>query len=181
MTSSNGNIFHVTGHLRGNSPIPGEFPVQRPVTRSYDVFFICVWINGWVNNREAGDLRHCDVHYEVIVMERFRSKQKSHYFSPVLRTSLTTAFPSRVQMYRKISLGLYSYMSKVVCVVKLYRQKHKKYAQKVCFLVIDILPFIKISVPLNCNFTQYFPNFTVAKKIQILYRKFVPLYLHAWP
>ena len=23
----------------GNSPIPGEFPAQRPVTRSFDVFF----------------------------------------------------------------------------------------------------------------------------------------------
>ena len=29
---------------------------------------ICVWINGWVNNREAGDLRHCCAHYGVIVM-----------------------------------------------------------------------------------------------------------------
>ena len=99
------------------SPVPGEFPTQRSVTRSFDVFFdlrlnkrlskqswgwwfetlsrplwrhrndafgtpgaetiahrppvnsphkgqwrgalmfslICVWINGWVNNREAGD------------------------------------------------------------------------------------------------------------------------------
>ena len=33
MTSSNGNIFRVTGHLCG------EFPAQRPVTRSFDVFF----------------------------------------------------------------------------------------------------------------------------------------------
>ena len=39
MTSSNGNIFRVTGHLWGNSPVPGEFPTQRPVTRSFDVFF----------------------------------------------------------------------------------------------------------------------------------------------
>ena len=35
MTSSNGNIFRVTGPLSG----PGEFPTQRPVTRSLDVFF----------------------------------------------------------------------------------------------------------------------------------------------
>ena len=35
MTSSNGNIFRVNGHLCG----PGEFPTQRPVTRSFDVFF----------------------------------------------------------------------------------------------------------------------------------------------
>ena len=39
MTSSNGNIFRVTGHLCGDSPVPGEFPTQRPVTRSFDVFF----------------------------------------------------------------------------------------------------------------------------------------------
>ena len=29
---------------------------------------ICEWINGWVNNREAGDLRRHRAHYEVIVM-----------------------------------------------------------------------------------------------------------------
>ena len=39
MTSSNGNIFRVTGHLCGEFTGPGEFPAQRPVTRSFDVFF----------------------------------------------------------------------------------------------------------------------------------------------
>ena len=29
---------------------------------------ICVWINGWVNNREAGGLRRYRAHYDVIVM-----------------------------------------------------------------------------------------------------------------
>ena len=54
----------------GNSPVSGEFPTQRPVTRSFDIFFFfCVWINGWVNNREAGDLRRCRSHYDVSVME----------------------------------------------------------------------------------------------------------------
>ena len=33
MTSSNVNIFRVTGHFCG------EFPAQRPVTRRFDVFF----------------------------------------------------------------------------------------------------------------------------------------------
>ena len=37
----------------GNSPVTDEFPSQRPVTRNFDVFLLCVWINGWVNNREA--------------------------------------------------------------------------------------------------------------------------------
>ena len=39
MKSSNGNIFSVTGHLCGEFTGPGEFPAQRPVTRSFDVFF----------------------------------------------------------------------------------------------------------------------------------------------
>ena len=37
----------------GNSPVPSEFPTQRPVTRSFDVFFDLRLNNGWVNNREA--------------------------------------------------------------------------------------------------------------------------------
>ena len=41
-------------HNAGNSPVSGEFPAQRPVTRSFDISLICAWINGWVNNREAG-------------------------------------------------------------------------------------------------------------------------------
>ena len=39
MTSSNGNIFRVTGPLCREFTGPGEFPAQRPVTRSFDVFF----------------------------------------------------------------------------------------------------------------------------------------------
>ena len=70
MTSSNGNIFRVTGPLRGEFPGPGEFAAQRPVTRSFDVFFDLRLINDWVNKRHAGDLRrHCG-HYDVNVMCR---------------------------------------------------------------------------------------------------------------
>ena len=38
MTSSNGKIYRVTGPLCGEFTGPGEFPTQRPVTRSFDVF-----------------------------------------------------------------------------------------------------------------------------------------------
>ena len=56
MTSSNGNIFRVTGHL---CPHKGQW-------RGSLVFsLIYLWINGWVNNREAGDLRRCRTHYDV--------------------------------------------------------------------------------------------------------------------
>ena len=39
MTSSNGNIFRVTGPLCREFTGPGEFPTQRPVARNFDVFF----------------------------------------------------------------------------------------------------------------------------------------------
>ena len=70
MMSSNRNIFRVTGHLWVNSPHKGQW-------RGTLMFcLICVWINGWVNNREAGDLRcplwrHCNVfqkHWNSVFM-----------------------------------------------------------------------------------------------------------------
>ena len=57
----------------GNSPVTGEFPAQRPVTRSFDVFFDQRWINGWVNNREAGDLRCHRAHYVIVMDEIYGS------------------------------------------------------------------------------------------------------------
>ena len=70
----------------GNSPVPGEFPAQRPVTRSFDVFFdLYVWINGWENNREAVDLRRYRAHYDVIVMiidlSNNLEERDSHYIN----------------------------------------------------------------------------------------------------
>ena len=52
----------------GNSPVPGEFPSQRPVTQSFDIFFDLCLKNSWVNNREAGNLRRHQAHYDVSVM-----------------------------------------------------------------------------------------------------------------
>ena len=77
MTSSNGNIFHVTGHLCG------EFTGTRwiPRTKASDALMfslICVWINDWVNNREAGDLRRYHTHCDVIVMFWQDTNRQNH-------------------------------------------------------------------------------------------------------
>ena len=56
----------------GNSSVTGEFHTQRPVTRSYDVFFDLAWTNDSVNNRQAGDLRRHHAHYDVTVMQEGR-------------------------------------------------------------------------------------------------------------
>ena len=39
----------------GNSPVPGEFPTQRPGTQSFDVFFDPRLNKRLSNNREAGE------------------------------------------------------------------------------------------------------------------------------
>ena len=57
----------VRGIHRGpvNSPYKGQW-------RGALMFpLICVWINGWVNNREAGDLRRYRTHYDVTLMYFF--------------------------------------------------------------------------------------------------------------
>ena len=37
---------------------------------------ICAWINAWVNNREAGDLRRHRAHYDVIVMRMWVNESR---------------------------------------------------------------------------------------------------------
>ena len=69
MTSSNGNIFRVTGLLCGEFTGLRGIPRAKASDAVFDVFFDPRLINGWVNNREAGDLRRHRDHYDVIVME----------------------------------------------------------------------------------------------------------------
>ena len=62
-------FFPLLALCAGNSPVTSELPSQRPMTRSFDFFFWSVpRTNGWVNTREAGDLRRHRGHYDVIVM-----------------------------------------------------------------------------------------------------------------
>ena len=37
-------------------------------------FLSAPWLNGWVNNREAGDLRHHRAHYDVVAMNKMHTK-----------------------------------------------------------------------------------------------------------
>ena len=85
MTSSNGNIFRVTGLSCG------EFTGHRwiSLTKASDAELWCFlwfapWMNGWVNNREAGDLRRNNAHYDVIVMRLPYLLMVSHVLNWIL-------------------------------------------------------------------------------------------------
>ena len=62
MTSSNGNIFRVTGLLCGES--------TGHKWRGASMFsLICTWTNGWANNRDASDSWRHRAHYDVPIMD----------------------------------------------------------------------------------------------------------------
>ena len=65
MTSSNGNICRVTGPLWGE--ITSHWWILLTKASDGELSLICAWINGWVNNREAGDLRR---HRNEITFEK---------------------------------------------------------------------------------------------------------------
>ena len=78
MTSSNGNIFRVTGHLCGEFTGPGEFPTQRPVTRSFDVYFD-LRPNKWLSKQSWGwwfETLSCSLwrHRNVLIGHSLRDK-----------------------------------------------------------------------------------------------------------
>ena len=54
--------------LRGIHRSPANSPHKGQWRGALTFSLICVWINGWVNNREAGDLRRYRAHYDVSVM-----------------------------------------------------------------------------------------------------------------
>ena len=67
MTSSNGKNFCITG------PLCGEFTMNSPHKGQWRwalmFSLIWAWMNSWVNNREAGDLKCHYAHYDIVVMK----------------------------------------------------------------------------------------------------------------
>ena len=70
MTSSNGNIFRVTGPLSLwgmgiHRSLRVDFPQKGQWRGALMFSLICPWTNGSVNNRNADDLRHHNAHYDA--------------------------------------------------------------------------------------------------------------------
>ena len=82
----------------GNSPVTGEFPAQRPVARSFDVFFdLCLtkrlskeWCGWWYETPSHPLWRHCNasaLFYDVTskhdfmsgVMPQYKIRRKARY------------------------------------------------------------------------------------------------------
>ena len=107
MTSSNGNIFRVTGPLCGEFTGPDEFPAQRPVTRSFHVFFDLGpnkrlrkqpwgwWFEtpSWSLWRQCNETRRLMTKYDVSALERYRSNNcQLHRDMPLLLSGVPDYF-----------------------------------------------------------------------------------------
>ena len=70
--------------VRGIHRSPVNSPHKGQWRGALMLSLICAWINGWVNNGEAGDLKRHRVHYDVTVMTQERY--------PITRTQLWGSF-----------------------------------------------------------------------------------------
>ena len=78
--------------LRGihRSPVNSPHKGQWRGALMFSLF--CVWINGWVNNGEAGDLRRCRAHYDVIVMVSSICTAITHRRSPNISCRIVVGY-----------------------------------------------------------------------------------------
>ena len=80
---------------------PVNSPQKGQRRRALMFSLICAWINGWVNNREAGDLIRHHAHYDVIVMlpGRFTGIWNNIMIAPV---PMKQSLKDTVKIYRTI-------------------------------------------------------------------------------
>ena len=89
LTSRTGAAFACHDDVIKLTPLPGYWPFVRGIHRSpmnsphkgqwrgaLMFSLICAWTNGWVNNRDAGDLRRYRAHYDVSVMVQLIPENK---------------------------------------------------------------------------------------------------------
>ena len=78
----------------GSSPVPVNSPHKGALMFS----FIYARINDWVNNREAGDLRRQDGHYDVIVMFWWQINALSYYSLDQMTSCTYSLFDEKLKL-----------------------------------------------------------------------------------
>ena len=91
----------------GNSPASVNSPHKGQWRGALMFSLICAWINGWVNNREAGDLRRHRAHYVML---------SPLFYSPAL-------------MYDKC-IWWWSMQGVYICAMEFHGWKHQKHHEE---------------------------------------------------
>ena len=66
--------------VRGIHRSPVNSPHKGQWLGALTFSLICAWINGWVNNHEAGDLRRHRAHYDVVVRYHLQARAVAYVY-----------------------------------------------------------------------------------------------------
>ena len=127
--------------MRGIHRSPVNSPHKGQWRGALMFSLICVWINGWVNNREAGDLRRYRAHYDVTVMNLFVVTPKSTKM-PVMNYP----YIYRTVCMKDLLCRLISMTSKNVFAIYLYLEYLWTYIRVLSFNLLLHLRFIYIYI-----------------------------------
>ena len=131
-----------------NSPVPVNSPHKGQWRGALMFSLIYAWINDWVNNREAGDLRRQRGHYDVIVMGlvqdctissalaiqwRYCSLALSHRYVLICQEEATFKWPRHFKGSRMVVHHAHTYS----CLLNTNQQVK---GLKTCFLSRVLLP-----------------------------------------
>ena len=84
---------------------------------------ICDWINGWVNNREAGDLRRHRAQYDVTVMEFEDSNSTQKLYRTRRKASMVCPAPEKRNLYQTPPEEFK--LPKCMCLIRTSLQEYK--------------------------------------------------------
>ena len=102
--------------VRGIHRSPVNSPYKGQWCGALMFSFICAWINGWANIREAGDLRPHRAHYDIIVMFLCILILARSFVSSFIhiRSIFPNKFPSHTQHTRLLFPSKSSFKSHIV-------------------------------------------------------------------
>ena len=144
----------------GNSPMPVTSPHTGQWRGAWMFSLICAWINGWVNNRDAGDLRRNRAHYDVSVIVFWSRLHRSLFLgvqftvsSPLVeamawrhRSEYRLPEPMMTQYTDITSLGLYS----LSCKTSYYQLSWNLEAVRlVVIMIVSLRNHLQSSVKFN--------------------------------
>ena len=102
----------------GNSPVPVNSPHKGQWRGVLMFSLICDLINGWVHNREAGDLRRHRGHYDVMVMisiktmpvySQIHNLQNGKHFTPPVSNTLTL-YDGTLSIHTAVLLNMHAFV-----------------------------------------------------------------------
>ena len=144
------------------SPVPGEFSTQRPVMRSFDVFFICVGINGWFNTRKA------EVQIQIgrkLYISQY-SQQLQCQFVEFVYIGVLHRKPVFAAEKRFFDLF---YRSATAC-IKLYKYHAKTYPIKLAYIKIILTCLLtEFAVTNDCSLWSISVRVLIAKSNRMMF------------